>query len=81
MEAECAEVLSLPLVIAQLSELDVTDQARVKPNKVQSGLLGTLLGSENSSHGKQERERKQGKGGGIGRGVGKRGHIQKERKA
>lgn len=74
-------MLSLPLVIAQLSELDVTDQARVRPSKVHSELLRTLLRTENSSHGRQEKESEQGKGGGKGRVVGKRGHIQKERKA
>lgn len=70
MQVECAKVLSVPPVITRLGELDVTDQARVKPSKVQSRLLGTLLRSENSFHGKQKRESKQGKGGGIGKGVG-----------
>lgn len=63
---------SLSLVITQLNELDVTDQAGLRPTKVISGLLGTLLRSENSSHGRQKRESEQGKGEGKGIGVGKR---------
>lgn len=59
----------------------MTDRAGVRPAKVHFGLLGTLLRSENSSHGRQERESEQGKGEGKGRGVGKRGHIREERKA
>lgn len=44
LEVECAELLSLPLVIAQLSEVDVTDQAGVRSTKVHYGLLGATKG-------------------------------------